>query len=266
METKSNYEQPLAAKTDKPKRGASEQGHIVNQASFHDMALVCETFGSAYNPPREVLKVQSLKTLANEALRLQNEVNKAELVYRKALHERDKVALILEDLLPRAFSALKASESDTRTDEDAQALIRKLRGQRVGAKLNDEQLKAAAEDGKPVTQRSVSQTGINNRLNVISSFFSLLASTPQYQPNEPALKPQALIELHEQLSEKRTAVSTADSLLNNARDARNKLFYAGNVGLIDLSLDVKNYVKSVFGNRSAQYKKLAALKFKKYYY
>ena len=45
------------------------------------------------------------------------------------------------------------------------------------------------------------------------------------------------------------------------RISRNNLLYKENTGLYDVALDVKNYIKSVFGATSPQYKQVSKIKF-----
>ena len=43
---------------------------------------------------------------------------------------------------------------------------------------------------------------------------------------------------------------------------RNKILYEENTGLVDIALDSKTYIKSVFGSTSPQYKQVSKLYFK----
>jgi hypothetical protein len=52
--------------------------------------------------------------------------------------------------------------------------------------------------------------------------------------------------------------------LNNSRAERNELMYKPVNGMVDVALDVKSYVKSIFGTSSLQFKKVSGLEFTKY--
>lgn len=86
----------------------------------------------------------------------------------------------------------------------------------------------------------------------------MLATVPEYAPNETELTIESLTN---ELSSKNTAVINATVPLNNARIARGKVMYAPLSGLFVISVDVKTYVKSVFGATSLQYKAISGLKF-----
>lgn len=60
------------------------------------------------------------------------------------------------------------------------------------------------------------------------------------------------------------AVINAETPLSTARIARNEVLYKQNTGIVDITVDVKNYVKSVFGATSPQYKLISNLKFTSY--
>jgi len=91
----------------------------------------------------------------------------------------------------------------------------------------------------------------------------LLASVPEYAPNETELTTESLTALYDDLNAKNTAVINAAVPLSNARIARDQILYTALTGVIDISVDVKTYVKSVFGATSPQYKLISGLTFTK---
>ena len=60
-----------------------------------------------------------------------------------------------------------------------------------------------------------------------------------------------------------TAAINAATPYKNAMIARNTVLYQDNTGLVDTALEVKKYVKSVFGTLSPQYKEISKIEFKK---
>ena len=55
----------------------------------------------------------------------------------------------------------------------------------------------------------------------------------------------------------------AEVVYSNARISRNSVLYAENTGLVEIALEVKKYVKAIFGATSPQYKQVSGIKFKK---
>jgi hypothetical protein len=127
--------------------------------------------------------------------------------------------------------------------------------------MTEAEKKAEAEAGKEVVEISSSQMSYDSRLENLDKFIKLLASVPEYTPNEEDLKVTALTALYNDLKAKNSAVINAAIPLSNARISRNEVLYKANTGLVDIALDTKTYIKSVFGAGSPQYKQVSKLEF-----
>jgi hypothetical protein len=88
-----------------------------------------------------------------------------------------------------------------------------------------------------------------------------LTSETLYKPNEVELQVATLNTTLTDLKTKNKAVITAAAAASNARIARDKVLYTEGVGLYDVALAVKTYVKSLFGATSPQYKQVSGIKF-----
>jgi hypothetical protein len=86
-----------------------------------------------------------------------------------------------------------------------------------------------------------------------------LSSVTLCAPNEADLKVTAL---YNALKAKNTAVVNATTPLSNARISRNNILYNANTDLVDIALDTKTYIKSIYGATSPQYKQVSKLEFK----
>ena len=102
----------------------------------------------------------------------------------------------------------------------------------------------------------------DNRIENFDKLIMLLTNVPLYNPNEEELKIETLKALYSQLKEKNTEVILPIVQLSNSRIARNKILYKENTGLVDIAIDSKTYIKSVFGATSPQYKQVSRLYFK----
>jgi len=143
------------------------------------------------------------------------------------------------------------------------SLIRKLQGRRATPKMSDDKKKALEAEGKSVKESSSSQMSLDSRLDNFDKLIKLLATVPEYAPNEAELSVDGLTTLYYDLNSKNLDVINASVPLNNARIARNNVLYTPISGLVDISADVKLYVKSVFGASSPQYKAISGLTFTK---
>ena len=50
--------------------------------------------------------------------------------------------------------------------------------------------------------------------------------------------------------------------ISNARITRNDILYKEKTGIVDIALDVRAYVKSIYGATSPQYKQVSKLSFR----
>jgi hypothetical protein len=101
----------------------------------------------------------------------------------------------------------------------------------------------------------------DNRLDRFDKQIQLLGNIPQYAPNEEELKVSTLTNFYAALSSANVAAGLAETKLTNIRLARNELLYKPSTGLVDTTLSVKAYVKSLFGATSEQFKQISGLTF-----
>ena len=102
----------------------------------------------------------------------------------------------------------------------------------------------------------------DNRLDNFDKLIKLVAGIPLYAPNENDLKVVTLTATLNDLKAKNAAVIAALVPLSNARIARNEALYNPKTGLVATAIEVKAYVKSLFGATSPQYKQISSLEFK----
>lgn len=239
----------------------SETGHAKNVANYEKLIANITALGTLYNPSKASLKLPELNNQLAAAQASISTVNSSEPAYKNAVSARDVAFAPLSKLITRVNNALKASDTTTQVDESAMTLVRKLQGRRATPKMTDEQKKAAAEAGNEVTEISSSQMSFDSRLDNLDKLILLLSTVEAYIPNEEELTIAALTNLYNDLKAKNTDVITAEAPLINARIARNDVLYKANTGIVDTSVDVKTYIKSVFGATSPQYKTISGLKF-----
>ena len=242
----------------------SETGHAKNVANFGKLVSFCTGYGTGYNPTKSTLLLSALSTMQSDSQGSVNAVNAALPAYNNAVAAREGAFKPLSKFITRVINALKAAETSPETNEKAKTLVRKLQGRRVSAKLTEEEKKALAEQGKEQAEISSSQLSFDNRIDNFDKLINLLGSIPAYNPNEEDLKVSSLTALLEDLKAKNQAVVDATTPLSNARIARNDNLYKESTGLVDVALDVKSYVKSVFGAKSPQFHQISGLEFKRY--
>ena len=110
---------------------------------------------------------------------------------------------------------------------------------------------------------STSQQSYDSVLDSYERYVQYLAATPEYAPNEEDIKLPVLQALAVGLRAKNTACNNAKVAIDNARMARNRALYTPLTGLVDVALDAKTYIKSLFGATSPEYKLVGKIDFTK---
>ena len=241
----------------------SETGHAINVVNFETIISDVASYGATYNPSKASLKLKALHLQLDAAKTAINGVSEAEPAYKLAINAREAAFKTLSPLITKVINALKASDTTEQVQESAQTLVRKIQGRRATPKKTEEEKKQAAESGKEIVEISSSQMSHDSRIENFDKFIKLLSSIAEYAPNETDLKTTALTSLLSELKAKNSAVTNAEIQLTNARIARNEVLYKANTGMVDTALDVKTYIKSIFGATSPQYKKISKIKFTK---
>lgn len=239
----------------------SKFGHDGNIINFDQMLGYIAGYGSSFSPSKNSIKLPSLQLVSNNANACNTAANAAAATLSIATSARMTAFLPLNKLSTRILNALKATDTTEALDERVTSLVHKLQGRRVTPKLTAEQREAAKATGTEVKEISSTQLSFDVRVDTLDKLLKLLAGIPLYAPNEAELKLTALIALYNDLKAKNNAVLTATVALSNARIARNDVLYKPNTGLVDLAIDVKTYVKSVYGATSQQYKQISGLRF-----
>ncbi len=239
-----------------------ETGHAKNVANFDDLISFATGYGTAFNPSKPSIKLTALQTLSTSAKNAINAVNAALPAYSNAVAAREAAFEPLSKLITRVNNALKATDTTEQVDESAKTLVRKIQGTRATAKKTDEEKAAEKAAGKETKEISSSQMSYDSRLDNFDKLIKLLTSVTLYAPNEADLKVTALTTLYNDLKAKNAAVVAATTPLSNARISRNDILYKANTGLVDIALDTKTYIKSLYGATSPQYKQVSKLEFK----
>ena len=240
----------------------SDSGHPKNVANFEKVVTSMTALGTAYNPSKTSLKLTALTTLLTTAKAVTTAYNTASSNMITAQKARDAAFKILSPYITRINNGLKASDTTTQVDESVMSLVRKLQGRRATPKKTEEQKKAAEANGKEVIEISAVHMSFDNRIDNFDKFIKLLTTIPAYAPNEADLKLTAITAYLNDLKAKNAAAVSAETAFDNARIARNEVLYKPNTGLVDISVDIKSYIKSVFGATSPQYKQISKIEFK----
>jgi len=246
----------------------SEIGHAKNVANFEDLINRCIGFGVSYNPSLNAIKIANMNTLRTNALAALASSVSAGTAYVNAVDNRQFIFDPLQKMGTRIISALKACGASDAVVKDALSINRKIQGKRAKPIKEVENVETQMIVGpNPIPVEpvhiSVSQLSFDSMIEHYSKLIDLLASVVLYNPNENELKVVGLNTLLTSMKTSNTAVITATTNYINARINRDNLVYAKNTGVVEVAQDCKDYVKSVFGTKSPQYKQVSSIRFTK---
>ena len=240
----------------------SETGHAKNVANFDQLISFVAGYGATYNPSKAGIKLTALQTIATNAKTAIGAVNATIPAYSNAVSAREVAFKPISKLATRVGNAIKATDTTDQVDESAKTIIRKLQGTRATPKKTEEEKAIAKAKGTETKEVSSAQLSYDSQIDSFDKLIKLLASVALYAPNEAELKVTALTAILNDLRAKNTAVISATTLLSNARISRNVILYKENTGLVDITVDTKTYIKSLYGATSPQYKQVSKLEFK----
>ena len=238
-------------------------GHARNVANFSQMISFVSAHGEAYNPSNQLIMLPALQTLFTAADGSLGTVNNTLSEYNSAIATRRQAYQPLGKLVTRTMSQLAASGISTTSYNQVRTVARKIKGIRATAITETEAPSATTGNPPAANHISVAQLSFDSRVENFSKLVQLLSAITEYNPNEPELKINTLNAFTAMLKEANQAVTTARVAFSNARIARDTTLYAAETGLFSRSLRVKQYVKSVFGARSPQYRQISSLLFTK---
>ncbi len=239
----------------------SETGHAKNVANFDNLISFCNGYGASYNPSKDALTLPKLKDLQKQAKDSLQQAKTNKTTFDNATNARQLTFKELKPLATKVINALAVSGATDLVIADAKTINRKIQG----AKANEGAKKAAAPStGTTAPTDKTISTSQQSYDNLIDHFTKLIETVTQetnYKPNETELKTATLQAKLDTLKTTDSDVANAYTNWSNSRINRNTALYNPLTGLVQTALEVKKYVKSVFGATSPQFKQVSGLEF-----
>lgn len=232
----------------------SEVGHAKNVANLQKITQQVSTY-SLYNPPVDNISVASLQALYTAATAKLTEVGDKRNANKNAIVARQSVFENLKSTCTSIMNLLDILGLPQGTLYQARSLNRAIQG-------SSKKSTTPPEDGKEAPKTaSTSRQSFTQKAENFGILLQLLGTLPNYTPNEEDLKLNNLTTYHASLLSATLAVDQTESELNTKMIERDKILYDPETGLYTLVLNVKKYVKSVYGATSQEYKNLSTIKF-----
>lgn len=239
----------------------SEMGHAKNVANFNVLIAFILSYLDVFKPSRAAIEYASLQVVAENAKNSMENVNDASSANNGAKAARVVAFRPFSKLITRIINSVRSTDTSKEVDNQVRTLVRKLRGTRATPKKSEEEKKVLAAAGTEVVEISASQMGFDDRLENFDKLIRLLAGISLYAPNETELKLSELSTYNDQLNMLNKEVVRTELSLGKARNLRQEVLYKDKTGLVDLALDTKSYIRSLFGATSKEYKQISKLKF-----
>lgn len=244
----------------------SETGHAKNVANFEDLISFCTGYGTVYNPSKNSIKLVALGTLFTSSKSALLSVKSKKTAFDNACNAREIAFIPLKKFCTRIVNALESTDAAKQTVDDAKTINRKIQGKRANSSKKETPVPTDNNTTTSITetnQISVAQQSFDSLIDNFDKLVVSVSAESYYIPNENDLKVTALNTTLTNFKTLNTAVISATTPYSNAMITRDSSLYQTDTGLVDVALEVKKYVKSVFGASSPQYKQVSSLAFKK---
>jgi len=239
----------------------SEISHEKNVANFDVLIAFVLSKLAVFKPSKSSIQLPSLQYVSQNAKNAMKLVFDAFSVNSSAIAARKVAFAPFSKLITRVINSLESTDTSSVVDDQVRTIIRKLRGTRATPKKTAEEKKALEAEGKVVNENSNAQLGFDDRVANFDKLISMLASIPLYAPNEPELQVAGLTAYYNNLKTLNDAVVSTHQSFDDALLVRHEILYQKNTGLVDLGMDTKSYLRSLFGASSPEYKQISKLRF-----
>lgn len=230
-----------------------ETGHAKNVANFEDLLAIITSFGASYNPVKVALKIINLTPILTQAKADLQTVTTKTVLYNNAANARATLFEPIKPLATRIVNAFKATDASAEAIKEIKSVNRKLQGRRATP---------IPTTTPPPATISASQQSYDQIIEHFNRLIEIVKTETTYTPNENDLKVATLTPQIAALRATNAAVATAYASVYSARIARDKTLYKQKTGIYYLTLDIKSYVRSLYGNASAENKQIGMVKFK----
>lgn len=238
-----------------------ETGHTKNVANFETVIIILTALGSVYNPVQALILLSALQTKLTQA--------KAAL----AAHETAKAGTTVKvDEVEAGFAGLykyvvnikrtaEVSVNDAAFTRDLQSLVNKFASSGRATGIPDD---PATPEDESRTARSTSERSRDKQLAHLAAIIALLDTKKElYASNDAEYTIEAIEAKHAELTALNNALTSAKSIEAIAQDARDKILYHPETGILKLVRLIKTELARKPGKDSPAYQQINALIFRK---
>jgi hypothetical protein len=227
----------------------ADSRHVKCVINLEQLIVHSRALGSNYNPENEKIKLPALKTLLASAKNINAAVSTSFSVYCNAVFERETAFKPLSKFLTRILNALYVSMINKQVEDSDISLVFKIQGYLAISNSSAVEFKTEESKNKIGFEMSSTHRSFDNRLDNFDKLIRLISSVKLYAPVESDLSIDALRLLYDNLKAKHLDAINAELCFNFLRLTRNDILYKPKTGLVDITDDVKLYIKSIYGEK-----------------
>lgn len=239
-------------------KSTSETGHAVNINNFKLLADTVTGFGDNYNPSNEDITIENLLALWTKAKTANETLSEADQGMKEPINQRAILFSTLDILITQVMGAVDSSKANALVKKDAKGLADRIRGFIKKTKKGEE----IPTPEEPIDKVSQSHQGYVQRATTFGDLINLLKTIAEYKPNEKPLQVASLTALQTKMQAANDGIGAILQTGEKAELERNRTLYKPETGMLDLAQVVRDYVKSVFSSKAAEYKQVTAIKFR----
>lgn len=252
--------------------GFYETGHVKNVANFQLLITYCQNLAEKYNPGKPSLALAALEAKLQQANDEMQNVIAAKRTFDNATNLRRNTFADLKPFVTKVINAYAVSGATALAIADANGIKRKIHGVRA---VKKQEVQPAADTAATTAQPntaaapapkyiSASQLSYDNQIDQMKKLVELLTADKYYLPNEKELQTVSLTAKLDDMKASTAEQMKSGTKFNDALTQRDAVLYDPASGLVPIALEVKKYVKSIFGAKSPQFKQVNGISFRSY--
>jgi hypothetical protein len=235
------------------KKSSSETGHKKNVANFNKLSQILQEMGKLYNPTNEKIQLAILDPVKNELAATIKQLDQKKSIYTNAVAQRENTIAPLSKKTTQILNSFKSLAVSKTNKENLTSMVKKIRGDKKALKINPDNAEA-----KTI---STTQQSYDSRIANFDALIEFVNSHEVYNPNEDELKIENLQSYNKNLNDLNDLVNTSGNTILTIRNQRNNILYKGDNNIIQITKDIKSYLKSLGDAGLPYYKAAVKLKF-----
>jgi hypothetical protein len=226
-------------------------------AAFGKLVGICAGYEGKYNPARQNLTLNSIKSLEVQANAANLAVAVAEQNWLLSASTRQLAFNGLLDTVLKLRGEIISMELDPGTKKLLMSAINKVKG--TGKAGNADPPAESGAEGKVVRRNT--RKDFASRIAAYDQLLSILATTPDFVPSTPELTLEVLNKKSAEVKALGAAVTAAYAAMQESRSNRRQIFQKPVTGVLATALGVRYAVGSIFGRQSDELNTIKTVRF-----